>query len=107
MAPWTHPLAKALNAASLLLYSKLDAETTARVIDSALAASPDAPDLLRVRACIIRADAAHTLGDDHTAARLLDDVAAIGLDADDRAGIADDLARADELRLALSSPASA
>jgi hypothetical protein len=95
-------LEKALEAANQLLYSKLDPELTARVIDDALAASPDSPDTLLVRARVMRADAAHALGDDARAARVLDDVAAMRLGPDDRATLADELARADELRVALA-----
>jgi hypothetical protein len=101
-APPGSRLEKALVAANLLLYSKGDPETTARVIDDALAATPDTPDVLHVRARIMRADAAHSVGDDALAATLLDEVAQLALSADDRASIADDLARADELRLALA-----
>ncbi len=96
----TSRLAKALDAATLLMHSKVDPETTARVLDAALADDPDAPDVLLVQARILRADAAHALGDDELAAELLDRVAEADLGADDRASIADDLARADELRAA-------
>ena len=92
----------ALEAANQLLYSKGDPEMTARVIDDALAATPDAPDTLLVRARVMRADAAHALGDDTWAAALLDDVAAMPLGSDDRAALADELARADVLRVALA-----
>ena len=97
----TPRLERTLEAASLLLYSRDDPETTARVIDDALAATPDAPGVLRVRAQIMRADAAHALGDDAFAASLLAEAAKVALATDERARIADDLARADELRLAL------
>jgi hypothetical protein len=50
----------------------------------------------------MRADAAHALGDDTLAATLLTDAAQVPLGADDEASVADDLARADELRVALS-----
>jgi hypothetical protein len=49
----------------------------------------------------MRADAAHALGDDIRAASLLADVAAMSLGSDDRAGLADELTRAEELRAAL------
>jgi hypothetical protein len=96
LGPW------ALEAASLLLYSKGDPQTTARVIDDALAATRDASDRLGAQARIMRADAAHALGDDALAATLLAEAAQVALGADDRARIADDLDRADELRLALA-----
>ena len=100
-APPTSRLAKALEAATLLMHSKGDPETTARVLDAAMADDPDAPDVLLVQARILRAEAAHALGDDALAADLLGLVAQPELNADDRARIADDLARADELRSAL------
>jgi catechol 2,3-dioxygenase-like lactoylglutathione lyase family enzyme len=95
-------LERALEAARLLLYSKVDPETTARVIDDALAATPDASDVLRVQAHILRADAAHALGDDARARALLDEAAGIRLGAADQARIADDLTRAEELRGSLA-----
>jgi hypothetical protein len=95
-------LERALAAASLLLYSKVDPETTARVIDDALAATPDASDRLRVQAWVIRADAAHALGDNDLAASLLDQVGRALLDQADRASLADELSRAEELRATLA-----
>jgi hypothetical protein len=95
-------LERALEASRLLLYSKVDPETTARVIDDALAATPDASDVLRVQAHILRADAAHALGDDARARALLDEAAGIRLRAADQARIADDLTRAEELRGSLA-----
>ena len=95
-------LERALAAASLLLYSKEDPETAARVIDDALAATPDASDRLRVQPWVIRADAAHALGDSDLAASLLDHVGRVALDPADRASLEDELARADELRATLA-----
>ncbi len=95
-------LERALEAARLLLYSKGDAQTTAQVNDDALAATPDASEVLRVQAHILRADAANELGDDELARRLLDDVAGVKLGSADQASIADDLARAEELRNSLT-----
>ncbi len=95
-------LEKALSAANLLMYSKGDPQMAARVIDAVLADEPDARDLLLVRAWILRADAAHALGDDGLAGRLLAQVANAALEPDERLTIADDLARADELLLALA-----
>ncbi len=96
------PLERALSAASLLLHSKVDPETAARVIDDALAATPDASDPLRLEAWVIRADAAHALGDNALAASLLDQIGRVVLDAADSARLADELARADELRSTLA-----
>jgi catechol 2,3-dioxygenase-like lactoylglutathione lyase family enzyme len=95
-------LERALEAARLLLYSKVDPETTARVIDDALAATPDASKVLRVQARILRADAAHAMGDDALTRALLDEAAGIELGAADQARIADDLTRAEELRGSLA-----
>jgi hypothetical protein len=72
------------------------------VIDDALAATPDASDRLRVQAWVIRADAAHALGDDSQARALLDQVERMALKPAERASVADELARAAELRLALT-----
>jgi catechol 2,3-dioxygenase-like lactoylglutathione lyase family enzyme len=94
----TSRLAKALEAATLLMHSKGDPETTARVLDAAMADDPDAPAVLLVRARILRAEAAHALGDDALASRLLSEVATADLGAAERAALADELARADELR---------
>jgi hypothetical protein len=101
-APPSSRLAKALEAADLLMYSKVDPETTARVIDVAMADDPDASDVLVLRARILRAEAAHALGDDGLATDLIDAVGRVNLDDAGRATLADDLVRAEELRLALS-----
>lgn len=95
-------LEKAFEAASLLLHSKEDPATAARVIDDALDATPDAPAALLARARILSADAAHALGDDARAAARLGDVAAAGLSAAEQEAIRDDLDRADELRASLA-----
>ena len=102
VAPSTSRLAKALDAANLLMYSRGDPETTARVIDAAMADDPGAPDVLFVQARILRAEAAHALGDDSLAETLLGEVAEVDLAINDREAIHDDLERADELRLAIS-----
>ena len=60
------------------------------------------PSFSSLKAKILRAEAAHALGDDALAASLLAEVGELGLAADDRAALADDLARADELRIAMS-----
>lgn len=90
-------LERALEAASLLMDSKADPETAARVLDGALAVTADAPATLLARARILRADAALAVGDDALAASLLEDVAGMSLGKDDRAALADELARADDL----------
>jgi catechol 2,3-dioxygenase-like lactoylglutathione lyase family enzyme len=95
-------LEKAFEAASLLLHSKEDPATAARVIDDALDATSDAPAALLARARILSADAAHALGDDARAAARLGEVTATELSDADREAIRDDLDRADELRASLS-----
>ena len=97
----TSRLEKALGAATLLMDSKGDPQTTARVIDAAMADEPDAPDLIQVQALILRAEAAHALGDDALAIELLGKASLVSLDPDERAALADDLARAEELRTAI------
>lgn len=96
-------LERALEAADLLADSKGDPETAARVIDSALAATTDAPPAQLVRARILRADAAHALGDDAMATALLAEVGRTRLTPTDRGELADDLARADDLRRELGA----
>ena len=97
----TTRLGKALETATLLMHSKGDPETTARVLDAAMADDPDAPDVVGVQARILRAEAAHALGDDALATRLLNEAAEVDLAAEDRTTISDDFARAEELRSAL------
>ena len=94
-------LEKAFEAASLLLYSKEDAGTAARVIDDALDVTTDAPAALLARARILSADAAHALGDDARVIARLDEVSGAGLSEADRNAITDELARAEELRSSL------
>lgn len=98
-------LEKALEAANHLLYSKGDPQTTTRVIRGALAATQDAPDRLLVQAKVMLADAALAVGNDSEATALLDDVAGVRLGSDDRSALADELVRADELRISLSTGA--
>jgi hypothetical protein len=95
-------LEKAFEAASLLLHSKEDPATAARVIDDALDATTHAPATLLARARILSADAAHALGDDGRAAARLREADTAELSAADREAIRNDLARADELRTSLA-----
>jgi hypothetical protein len=98
----TSRLAKALDAANLLMHSRADPQTTARVIDAAMADEPNAAGVLLVQARILRAEAAHALDDDDLATDLLRKVDQTELGTDERMTIRDDLARADELRLSIS-----
>jgi hypothetical protein len=95
-------LEKAFEAASLLLHSKEDPATAARVIDDALDATTAAPAALLARAHILSADAAHALGDDARAAARLDEVMAAELSVAEQDEIRGDLDRADELRASLA-----
>jgi hypothetical protein len=95
-------LEKALAAATLLMHSKVDPEMAARVVDAALADVPEAAGALLLRALVLRAEAAHALGDDVLATEHLTRAATVTLAADDRREITDELNRADELRLALA-----
>ena len=95
-------LEKAFEAASLLLHSKEDPATAARVIDDALDATTDAPAALLARARILSADAAHALGDDARAAARLGEVTAAELSGAEQDEIRDDLDRADELRASVA-----
>jgi len=96
-------LERALEAAAMTMDSKGDPEMTARVLDGALAVTTEAPPMLLARAHILRADAAHALGDDRLAASLLDTVAGLDPSSDDRTALTDELARADDLRRTLAS----
>jgi hypothetical protein len=95
-------LEKAVEAARLLMHSKLDPDMTARVIDSALADAPDADGASLLSARVLRAEAAHALGDDGLTAEMLRLVESTDLSAGDRAAVADDLDRAAELTAAVS-----
>jgi hypothetical protein len=95
-------LEKALEAATLLMDSKGDPETAARVLDGALSVTIDPPAALLVRARILRADAALALGDDAVAAVELEAVAGLALDPADRRALRDELARAEDLRRTLA-----
>ena len=95
-------LEKAFEAASLLLHSKEDPATAARVIDDALDATTEAPAALLARARILSADAANALGDDARAVARLDEVTAAELSSADQEAIRDDLDRADEVRASLA-----
>jgi catechol 2,3-dioxygenase-like lactoylglutathione lyase family enzyme len=90
-------LERSLAAAVALADSKMDDAAAANVLDSALAASYDAPDPVRARALVLRADLAWRLDEPERARRWLDDARSIDLGAADRASLADDLRRADEL----------
>ena len=78
-----------------------DPETAARVLHGALAVTADAPAAILVRARILRADIAHAMGENGLATTLLAGVGATTLDADERTALADELARAADVRQAI------
>ncbi|MCP3760754.1 VOC family protein [Streptomyces sp. TBY4] len=89
-------VAKALHMASLLGDSKEDYPAAAKILDRLL--STDVPAAARVKALILRAAMAAHLDDTPLAARLLSEADQIPLSASDRASLADDLLRAEDLR---------
>jgi hypothetical protein len=100
--PGQSALAAALVAAATLGDSKGDLREAARVIDSALSRAAAAPAADRIAALVYRAELALGLGDRTGAAQLLDRVGGIPLDEATRSALADDFARADDLRRALA-----
>lgn len=101
--PEQSALAKALHAAVTLGDSKDDLQGAARVLDSALSRDTAAPAADRIAALVYRAELALGLDDHAGAARLLDQIETIPLDEATRSTLADDLARADDLRRALTN----
>jgi len=96
-------LERSLTAAILLADSKFDDDAAAKVLDSALDADPSAPDVIRVRALILRAEVAHRLGDADRARVWLGEARAIDLGEVDRSAIVDDLRRAADVETALGT----
>ncbi|MFB6524195.1 bleomycin resistance protein [Streptomyces sp. NPDC056401] len=93
------PVAKALHMASLLGDSKEDYPAAAKILDRLLSSDTlEVPPPARVRALILRAAMAVHLDDGPLAARLLSEADRIPLSASDRASLADDLLRAEDLR---------
>jgi catechol 2,3-dioxygenase-like lactoylglutathione lyase family enzyme len=90
-------LERAVVAATTLADSKMDDAAAAKVLDSAFAEGEDAPDRVVVSARILRADLAYRSGDVDGAKAWLAEAQRIDLSEDERAGIADDLRRADDL----------
>jgi catechol 2,3-dioxygenase-like lactoylglutathione lyase family enzyme len=97
-------LERALVAATTLADSKMDDVAAARVLDSAFADDADASGPVLVRAWILRADLAYRLGDVDGATAWLAEAARIDLSEDERAAIADDLRRADDLAEEIGAP---
>ncbi|UED84101.1 bleomycin resistance protein [Streptomyces profundus] len=90
--------ARALHQALLLGVSKGDHTAGARIIDHALAADGAPPALLLLRLLVLRAELAVALDQDEAAAGWLARAEEVPLDAADRASLADELGRLDELR---------
>ena len=82
--------------------SKGDTEAAEKVLDSAMAADPGAPAGVLVRARILRADLAYRAGREAEAAAWLAEARAVDLTDEERAEVADDLRRADDLEAALA-----
>ncbi len=87
-------LERSLVAAVTLADSKDDAPAALKVLESAMAADPAAPDRVWVRAWILRADRAIRMGEVDVARRALAAARSIQLNARDRTAIVDDLERA-------------
>ena len=98
-------LERSLEAAVMLADSKGDDVAAAKVLDSAIAADPSAPHPVRVRALILRADLAQRSGDPDGVRAWLAEARAIELSEAERAAIADDLRRAEDLDDALMTGA--
>jgi hypothetical protein len=81
----------------MLADSKLDSPAAAKVLDSALASDEAAPAAVRARALILRADLAYRMDEPDRARAWLAEARGIALSSTERAGIADDLGRADEV----------
>lgn len=87
-------LERSLVAAVTLADSKDDAPAALKVLESAMAADPAAPDRVWVRAWILRADRAIRMGEVDVARRALAAARSIQLNARDGTAIVDDLERA-------------
>jgi catechol 2,3-dioxygenase-like lactoylglutathione lyase family enzyme len=98
-------LERSLEVAVTLADSKGDGEAAAKVLESAMAADPDAPASVLVRARILRADLAYREGHEADAAAWLAEARGTVLTDVERADLVDDLHRAADLESALSPPA--
>lgn len=97
------PLARALNAASLLADSKGDYPAAAKLLDPVLALAQTAPATDRLPALVFRAGLAVTMGDRALAEALLTEARQVPLAEADRAALADDLQRAADLEHMLAT----
>jgi hypothetical protein len=95
-------LARALDTAIQLGDSKGDHPAAAKTLDRALHADNLAPQGIRFRALVFRADLALRMDQREQAEALLDDAARIELSADERPELGDDLERVRDLRDDLS-----
>lgn len=94
-------LSQATNAANLLAESKGDYVLAAKTLDIALARNEDAPAVQRVQALVSRAGMAIALGDKEQAKKILAQALQIPLENEDRATLADELQRVDDLEQSL------
>jgi catechol 2,3-dioxygenase-like lactoylglutathione lyase family enzyme len=90
-------LERALVAAVILADSKGDDPAAAKVLDSAMADDPPIAGPVAVRALVLRADLAYRMGDPEAARRGIAEARSIPVADADRAAIADELRRANEL----------
>lgn len=90
-------IAQALHTAGILAESKGDYAAAAKLLDSALAREANPTSSERVQVLVARAWVAATVDDNPLATTILADVRNITLSDDERAALADELERADEL----------
>ena len=93
-------LSQATEAANLLAESKGDYVMAAKTLDTALARNESAHAVHRVQALVSRAGVAIELGDQEMARRVLAEARQIPLEDQDRASLADELQRADDIEQA-------
>ncbi|WP_049579432.1 bleomycin resistance protein [Streptomyces sp. SBT349] len=94
--------ARALHFALTFADSREDPEAAAKILDRVLVLRNEKPTPGQlVRLLVLRGDIAHRLGEPEVAAELLERAAGVALPEEERALLADDFARLDELREAL------
>lgn len=96
-------LARVTRAADWLVEAEGDFETAAQMLDKVLIDHESAPLADRVQALVLRASLAISLDDRQLARTLLTEAHQLPLDEDDRAALAAELQRADDLEKAIGS----
>ncbi len=92
------PFARALHYAAIFTHSREDPAGAAQIIDRVLGLEDERPTPLQeARLLLLRAEAAHQLGDDATAEHMLDTAAAVQLTEEQRDAVRGDLKRLTEL----------